>query len=122
MVGVHSRQLTSAEAESGAEESFDGDTVAATVPPPATTNGYAAAVTPPPPSGWVNLAAAPPRGSEAVVGASPSPESAAPTTTGTDLEPVSDFAQVALPEVDALESESDEGTGRRRGSRWRLRP
>ena len=45
------------------------DTVAATVPPPATTNGYAAAVPPPPPSGWVNLAAAPPRGSDAVVGA-----------------------------------------------------
>jgi ribonuclease E len=111
-----------AEAESGAEESFDGDTAAATVPPPATTNGYASAVTPPPPSGWVNLAAAPPRGSDAVIGGGPSPDSAAPTTTGTDLEPVSDFAQVALPEVDALESESDESTGRRRGSRWRLRP
>jgi ribonuclease E len=111
-----------AEAESGAEESFDGDTAVATVPPPATTNGYAATVTPPPPSGWVNLAAAPPRGSDAVIGASPSPDSAAPTTTGTDLEPVADFAQVALPEVDALESESDQGAGRRRGSRWRLRP
>ena len=111
-----------AEARSGADESFDGETATATVPPPATTNGYAAAVTPPPPSGWVNLAAAPPRGSDAVVGASPSPESAVSTSTGTDLEPVSDFAQVALPEVDALESESDESTGRRRGSRWRLRP
>jgi ribonuclease E len=111
-----------AEAQSGADEAFDGETATATVPPPATTNGYAAAVTPPPPSGWVNLAAAPPRGSDAVIGASPSPDSAVPTSTGTDLEPVSDFAQVALPEVDALESESDESTGRRRGSRWRLRP
>jgi ribonuclease E len=110
-----------AEAQSGADESFDGETVAATVPPPATTNGYAAAV-PPPPSGWVNLAAAPPRGSDAVVGASPSPEPAAAAATGTDLEPVSDFAQTALPEVEALESESAEPAGRRRGSRWRLRP
>jgi ribonuclease E len=112
-----------AEAQSGADESFDGDTVAATVPPPATTNGYAAAVPPPPPSGWVNLAAAPPRGADAVVGADPSPEPAtAAPTTGTDLEPVSDFAQTALPEVDGLESESAETAGRRRGSRWRLRP
>jgi ribonuclease E len=111
-----------AEAQSGADESFDGDSVAATVPPPATTNGYAAAVTPPPPSGWVNLAAAPPRGSDAVVGAGPSPESAAASTTGTELEPVSDFVQTALPEIDGLESESAEPAGRRRGSRWRLRP
>jgi ribonuclease E len=119
---TESTEGETAEAQSGAEESFDGEIAAATVPPPATTNGYAAAATPPPPSGWVNLAAAPPLGSDAVVGAGPSPDSAAPTTTGTDLEPVSDFAQVALPEVDALESESDESTGRRRGSRWRLRP
>ncbi len=112
-----------AEAQSGADESFDADTVTATVPPPATTNGYAAAVPPPPPSGWVNLAAAPPRGSDAVVGSSPSPEPAtAAPTTGTDLEPVSDFAQTALPEIDGLESESAETAGRRRGSRWRLRP
>jgi ribonuclease E len=110
-----------AEAQSGADESFDGETAAVTVPPPATTNGYAAAVAPPPPSGWVNLAAAPPRGADAVIGGPPSPESDTPTT-GTDLEPVSDFAQVALPEVDALESESNEAAGRRRGSRWRLRP
>jgi ribonuclease E len=111
-----------AEAQSGADSSFDGDTAATvTVPPPATTNGYAAAVTPPPPSGWVNLAAAPPRGDDAVVGGESSASSSAPAT-GTDLEPVSDFAQVALPEVDELESESDDGTHRRRGSRWRLRP
>jgi ribonuclease E len=110
-----------------------GASATATVPPVATTNGYAASAPTPAPSGWVNLGDAPPIGSGSASNssndaapASGTPDSESPSggaaSTGTALQPVSDFAQVALPEVDALESESDETAHRRRGARWRLRP
>jgi ribonuclease E len=65
--------------------------------------------TPPVTKSWVNLGAEPPA-------PSPAPEPAA-------QEPLVDLSQLSSPEVEALESESDTTSGRRRRtSRWRLRP
>jgi ribonuclease E len=111
-----------AAAQSGADAPQASDAVA-TVPPPSTTNGYAASVPAPAPSGWVNLGAGPPLGSSATVdddetGAA---EAAPGETTASDANG-DQAADVPASEVDALESESGAVAGRRRASRWRLRP
>jgi len=107
-----------AASDSGGDDRADRD--AASVPPVATTNGYAASVPAPAPSGWVNLGEAPPIGSTDDTGASgpPDDEAASGSIAGSPDE--SDAGE--LPEVEALESESDSAAETRRGSRWRRRP
>jgi ribonuclease E len=111
-----------AAAQSGADAPRASDAVA-TVPPPSTTNGYAASVPAPAPSGWVNLGAGPPLGSSTTVGDDETQEAEAQPghRSGPDANG-DEAADVPASEVDALESESGAVAGRRRASRWRLRP
>jgi ribonuclease E len=79
--------------------------------------------TPPVTKSWVNLGASP-TSETADAGIAPEAGTVPAAGLGSGVqESLLDLSQLSTPEVEALESESDTGNGRRRRvARWRLRP